>query len=46
MKEGRFLGGLLTNSETWTKISKKDIDYLEEPDNNLRKSLVSAWKSE
>ena len=46
MREGIFLGGLLTNSESWINITKKDILSLEKPDNILqKKSLVSAWKS-
>jgi hypothetical protein len=42
MREGILLGGLLTNSETWINISKKNIELLEKPDIILQRKALAA----
>ena len=42
MREGLLLGGLLTNSESWINLTKKDIENLEKPDTILQRQALSA----
>ena len=42
LREGLLLGGLLSNSESWINITKKDIDQLEKPDTILQRKALSA----
>ena len=42
MRDAILLSGLLTNSETWINITKKDLDDLENPDFTLQKKILSA----
>ena len=32
MRQGVLVGGMLTNSECWINVTKKDIEDLEKPD--------------
>ena len=42
MREGLFLSGLLSNSESWIIITKTDILKLEKPDTILQRKVLSA----
>ena len=42
MREGLLLGGMLTNTDSWINISKKDIEKLEKPDTILMRKILSA----
>ena len=42
MRDAILLSGLLTNSESWINVSKKDLDDLEKPDFTLQKKILSA----
>ena len=42
MREGLFLSGLLSNSESWINITKSDILKLEKPDTILQRKVLSA----
>ena len=41
MRETILLGGLLTNSESWINITKKNIEDLEKPDILLQRKILS-----
>ena len=41
MREAMLVGGMLTNSEGWINITKKDIELLEKPDTKLLRKLLS-----
>ena len=45
MREGLFLGGLLTNSESWINITNKDIENLEKPETILQRKSLSARRN-
>ena len=42
MRGGMLVGGMLTNSECWINITKKDVEKLEVPDIILQKKILSA----
>ena len=41
MREGKLISGLLTNSESWINVTKKDIEDLEKPDICLLRKIMS-----
>ena len=42
MRGGMLVGGMLTNSECWINITKKDVEKLEVPVIILQKKILSA----
>ena len=42
MRDAILLSGLLTNSERWINITKKELDDLEKPDFTLQKKILSS----
>ena len=42
MREGMLLGSLLTNSESWINMTKRDLEALEKPDTLLQRSILST----
>ena len=42
MRQGMLVGGMLTNSECWINLTKKDIEDLEKPDIILQRKVLSV----
>ena len=42
MGEGLLLGGMLTNSESWINMTKRNIEELEKPDTILQRKVLST----
>ena len=43
MRESMLLGSMLSNSESWINIIKKDLDTLEKPDTFLKRGILGTY---